>query len=217
MEAVSRVAIVAEELDFYGSGLAQMLNEELGFARVLRASNMGELEVLLASNPGVDLLAIDRGLPGARGAQTVAELRHRLPSLHIAVFSLCVDRTEILATLAAGAHGFIPKNYERDEVLHALRMVVQGAVFVPSCLADQRSGSSPDQAEAILSSLTERQRQVLSLVAEGCANKVIARQLGISPSTVKVHVNGAFRALGVHSRVGAIAALHSRQMMGMSV
>ncbi|KTE08105.1 hypothetical protein ATE76_16185 [Sphingopyxis sp. H093] len=103
---------------------------------------------------------------------------------------------------------------EQDEMLQAFRQVMAGQVYVPPIVSDVdaevRATGSSGSHQASLSSLTERQREVLAHMSMGKSNKEIARSLRISESTVKVHVAAAFRLLGVHNRVGAVAALQSR-------
>jgi DNA-binding NarL/FixJ family response regulator len=128
------------------------------------------------------------------------------------VLSESTELREVLTVLAAGAHGFIPKQMSScAELLDALRAVQESGVFVPQDLLSGGGTRHDDDEDVIdaepLARLTERQQQVIRLLSEGHANKVIARHLGISPSTVKVHVHAAFRALGVHSRLAALAAL----------
>jgi DNA-binding NarL/FixJ family response regulator len=189
-----------------------MLDREVGFDQVLLAHDYAALTDILSLGISVDFLALDFDLPGASGLATIREVRENHPSMRLAVLSDCTDLRDVLSILAAGAHGFIPKQIGNcAELLRALRAVEESGIFVPSDLVEcQSAGEYNDDdevSEAALSGLTERQQQVIRLLSEGCANKVIARQLGISPSTVKVHVHAAFRTLGVHSRLAALAAL----------
>lgn len=190
-----------------------MLQREVGFVEVIRAHDYASLSDILDLDFPVDFLALDYDLPGASGLATISELRQKQPGMRIAVFSERTELREVLSILAAGAHGFIPKQMtDCAELLRALRTVEEAGIFVPSSLVEARSWSNDDDEDAApnvdaLATLTERQQQVIKLLTEGHANKVIARELGISPSTVKVHVHAAFRALGVHSRLAALAAL----------
>jgi DNA-binding NarL/FixJ family response regulator len=189
-----------------------MLHRELGFAQVLRTDDYSGLSKILSLDSPVDFLALDFDLPGASGLTTIRELRRNQPGMRLAVFSECTDLRNVLSILAAGAHGFIPKQIGNcAELLRALQTVEESGIFVPSNLIDSEARRGDGDHENIdadaLAGLTERQQQVVRLLSEGHANKVIARELGISPSTVKVHVHAAFRALGVHSRLAALAAL----------
>lgn len=212
MVATRSIAVVAERQNFYNAGVAAMLQREVGFAKVLRAHDYTALMEIFALDLAVDFLALDFDLPGASGLATIRELREKQPTMRMAVFSECKDLREVLSILAAGAHGFIPKPFgDCAELLRALRTVEEDGVFVPSSMVEplrwrDEAGDEEINLDA-LAGLTERQQQVIKLVSEGHANKVIARALGISPSTVKVHVHAAFRALGVHSRLAALAAI----------
>jgi DNA-binding NarL/FixJ family response regulator len=109
--------------------------------------------------------------------------------------------------LSAGSHGFIPKNSSSLELEHALRATAGGQVFVSPMSADRSAPESSQPRTFNESQLTARQKEVLDLLAAGKSNKQIAWALGISEGTVKVHVNAAFRTLGVHNRVNATTAL----------
>lgn len=210
--ATRTTAIVAEKQNFYNAGLAAMLQREVGFAQVIRAHDYAALKNIFARGLHADFLALDFDLPGSSGLTTIAELREQQPAMRMAVFSERAEQREALAILAAGAHGFVPKQMtDCSELLHALRTIKKDGIYIPACLLESGiwHGEPKDQenSEQALAGLTARQQQVIRLLSEGHANKVIARELGISPSTVKVHVHAAFRALGVHSRLAALAAL----------
>lgn len=160
---------------------------------------------MLVLDGGIDLaLVVPDGIRG---------LRHRFPQLSLVIVDWRRDRDDVLGAIAQGAHGFIPKDMEQDEMLNAFRQVMAGQVYVPPIVSDvdaeQRVKGASGSHQASLSSLTERQREVLTHMSLGKSNKEIARSLRISESTVKVHVAAAFRLLGVHNRVGAVAALQS--------
>ncbi|HWJ38342.1 MAG TPA: response regulator transcription factor [Sphingomicrobium sp.] len=212
MVATGSVAVVAERQSFYNAGLAAMLQHDVGFSRVVRAENYAELMKILALHSQVDFLALDFGLPGTAGLETIRKLREDHPAMRLAVFSERMELHEVLTILAAGAQGFIPRQIGNcSELLKALRTVQDSGIFVPPDLlgspANGHDHSDEDLDCEPLAQLTERQQQVIRLLSEGHANKVIARRLGISPSTVKVHVHAAFRTLGVHSRLAALAAI----------
>jgi DNA-binding NarL/FixJ family response regulator len=215
--ATRTIAVVAERQNFYNAGLAAMLEREVGFTEVIRAHDYLTLVNILAHHCSVDFLALDFELPGASGLATISALREKHAAMRIAVFSESTDLRDVLSILAAGAHGFIPKQMtDCAELLRALRTVEEAGMFIPSSLVGSRRRRDDEGDDAAtnghgFADLTERQQQVIKLLTEGHANKVIARELGISPSTVKVHVHAAFRALGVHSRLAALAALRSTQ------
>ena len=196
-------------------GLASIIRREFQNIEVATAGDAEEAAAWLAATGGHGMLVLDGGVDlnsvapgGIRG------LRRRYPQLSLVIVDWRRDRDTMLRAIGEGAHGFISKDMEQDEMLQAFRQVMAGQVYVPpivgnidsEILATGSSGSQP----ASISSLTERQHEVLTHMSMGKSNKEIARSLRISESTVKVHVAAAFRLLGVHNRVGAVAALQSR-------
>ena len=202
------VAVVAGEEEFFSGGVAAMLKRQLGYTTVLRAKSLVDLSELLALKMRIDLLVLEIDLPGSQGAMTVRQMHSTWPEMPIAVLTESRDEHEILGLLAAGAQGVIPRDPANCAViLEGLRTVSNLGVYVPQS-RDTDKDSARHESPA---GLTERQRQVISLLSRGYPNKVIARELGISPSTVKVHVHAAFRTLGVHNRMAAAAALWPQQ------
>lgn len=214
LSAVSRALIWERQL-LCRSGLASIIRREFGYCDVATAGDADQALDWLAASGAHDMLVLDGGIDlksvvpgGIRG------LRHRFPQLSLVIVDWRRDRDAVLRAISEGAHGFIPKDMEQDEMLQAFRQVMAGQVYVPPIVSDVdaevRGAGSSGSHQASLSSLTERQREVLTHMSMGKSNKEIARSLRISESTVKVHVAAAFRLLGVHNRVGAVAALQSR-------
>jgi DNA-binding NarL/FixJ family response regulator len=213
LSAVSRTLVWERQL-LCRSGLASIIRREFDYCDVATAGDADEALDWLAATGAHDMLVLDGGIDlksvvpgGIRG------LRHRFPQLSLVIVDWRRDRDAVLRAISDGAHGFIPKDMEQDEMLQAFRQVMAGQVYVPPIVSDvdaevRATGSSGSHQGSL--SLTERQREVLTHMSMGKSNKEIARSLRISESTVKVHVAAAFRLLGVHNRVGAVAALQSR-------
>jgi DNA-binding NarL/FixJ family response regulator len=216
MATQQAIAVVAESQDFYSAGVAAVLERQFGFTTVLTARNLDQLLVIFAT-ASVSLAVVADDLPGSDGVNTIRLLRSLYPDLRLAIFSQRSDDRDVLTMLAAGAHGVISRpNGDCTELMRALRTVSKGSIFVPA-MAENDDSDSDERAEAgALKELTERQQQVIKLLSDGHPNKVIARVLGISPSTVKVHVHAAFRVLGVHSRLAAVAAVRPRPLDSVS-
>lgn len=206
------VAIVADDNALCGAGLLHIMETCLSFSKVLTCRNFRELAGILGQYQSrVTLAVINYDLPGMKRANGLRRLCETWPSARILVTADGCDRDTILEVFSAGSHGFIPKSSSAPELEQALRATAEGHVFVSPMLMDQKSPELFQPKTAVNGTrLTVRQKEVLELVAAGKSNKQIANALGISEGTVKVHVNAAFRALGVHNRVSATTALLAR-------
>lgn len=214
MIQTARSVVVADSHSMSRAGLAGMFAAELGMAEVLETSDFAGALVSIACVPQIGLLAVDFDLPGMGGSEGLRRLRMDHPGVLVVVLGARRDRELVLAALCAGAHGYIPKDMPCDQMCAVFRSVLSGQIYVPPLVSEVaptppkpvRAGGAPADA-----ALTERQREVLRLLASGRSNKEIARTLHIAEGTVKVHIAAAFRILGVHNRVGAAAALREWQ------
>lgn len=172
-----------------------------------------------------DLVLLDLGIPGFSHLESLYRFREVAPVVPVIVISASDDRATILEALDQGAMGFIPKTSRRDVLMRALELVLAGGIYIPP-QALEKSGeslsanrhrpeavhhesapSSPVHPPAtMVSSLTGRQRDVLDLLVKGMPNKLICRELGLSPNTVKSHVGAIFRALNATNRTQAVLA-----------
>ncbi|HET9336028.1 MAG TPA: response regulator transcription factor [Sphingomicrobium sp.] len=204
----NHVAVIADESALCCAGLIHILNGCLSFSKVLTCRNFRELAGLLGEyRSRVGLAVVQFDLPGMKRINGLRRICETWPSVPILVTGDCCDRDTILDVLSAGSHGFIPKSSSPAELEQALRATAGGQVFV-SPMSVTRSAPEPAESKGFHEAeLTARQKEVLTLLAAGKSNKQIAWALGISEGTVKVHVNAAFRALGVHNRVNATTAL----------
>lgn len=215
MAPLGSIAVVAEDQEFWRDGIASMLKRQLRYSKILHANRYDQLIDCLETEPAPALATVELSLPGLQGYAGVRQLREQFPDVRLIVISAVADRETILHSLAAGIHGFIPKRFQGSEILAAMTLIMKGHVFVPPDLPEMPERREADQEEshffnAAGANLTRRQRDVIQLLAEGKSNKEIAALLQITEGTVKVHVNAAFRALGVHNRVSAVVALQPK-------
>lgn len=163
----------------------------------------GEEAVELCLETTPDVLLLDLSMPDLDGIEVTRRVLAGAPSVRVVVFTSFSDRERILQALDAGAMGYLLKDAEPDEIHAALRAAARGeAPLAPRAAAEllaERQTRSP--AAAI--DLTAREREVLTLVVEGMANKQIARRLGISERTVKGHLTNLFQRIGVADRTQA--------------
>lgn len=165
------------------------------------------IELALSEHP--DVVLLDMRMPEMTGLAVLCELRARGAKGPVAILTTSRDEKDVIEALQCGAQGYLLKDMEPDELLLALSAIVRGETVVAKELtgvlakAVQGERMNTGLAPHLLSELTPREREILCHLAEGQSNKVIARNLGISDGTVKLHVKAILRKLGVHSRVEA--------------
>jgi len=170
-------------------------------ATVLEASNIqGALDKLALEWP-VDLLVLDLQMPGMSELDGFFAIHRRYPSLPIVIVSGLSDPRTIRSLLDGGARGYIPKLASSEQLMDALRRVLQGEVYLPDALfiPDPQIATSEEATP-----LTSRQLQILPLLAEGLPNKRIAQTLGVTEGTVKQHLKELFRRLNASNRTQAV-------------
>ena len=155
-----------------------------------------------------DVVLMDMVMPGGDGASAIAQIRQRYPLAAIIALTSFGDEQLIEAALRAGAHGFLYKNVSVDELADAIRQVHRGRTILDPKAADVmlRLVSGTEPLPALKSDLSERENAVLQLVAQGLANKQIAAQLKLQPSTVKQYISNILSKLNVQSRTEAVAS-----------
>lgn len=159
---------------------------------------------VLSREPPFDLVLLDLGLPGLRGRAALDAVLGRAGQAPVVVVTGTEPGPEALELLRVGARGYVPKRASAAELVAVLRFVLDGGTHVPQVVL-----SAPGAGEA---HLTPRQREVLTLLARGAANKDIAQVLGISEATVRVHVSSVMRALGVENRTQAATSRLGRSL-----
>ena len=194
--------LIADDHPMVRDALARTLREIEPTAEVQQADDFDTL-LRLALDGSSDLVLLDLNMPGMGGIAGLQRLRARLPTLPVVVASGQDDAATIRAVLAAGAAGFIPKSERPEVLLGALRLVLAGGVYVPprSLDAPPTLPASPAGAAALL---TPRQRDVLRAMSRGQPNKLIARELGLTEGTVKIHIAAILRALQARNRTEAV-------------
>jgi DNA-binding NarL/FixJ family response regulator len=189
--------------------LTQVLPDLDTDLEMVGAMNREETLTMLARHPDCALILLDLALPGAHGLALLAELRRDFPRLPIVVLSATHDRATVGSALSAGARGFIAKTAHPRLLLDAVRTVLAGGEHVTRDIAPNRTAMIDGVPVDVLG-LTQRQSEVMLLLAQGKPNKLICRDLRLSEGTVKVHVSAILKALNVHSRSQVIVELARR-------
>ena len=178
-------------------GIAALVNGEPDLKLVAEASNGNEaIDAFRSHRPDVTLM--DLQMPEVDGIDAIDRIRREFPEARIIILTTYSGDTQVLRALKAGARGYILKGHVHKELLDAIRAVHAGQKRIPPEIAAQLADHATDDA------LTEREIDVLRLVAAGNANKQIADQLSIGEATVKSHISNILSKLGANDRSHAV-------------
>lgn len=192
-------------------GLSQLLRAGEPGIEVLVAADVLAGVALAAAHPDLDAVLLDLNLPGLSGAAGVRQFGLNCPALPVLVLSSSEDAEDVREALAAGALGYVPKSAGVQTLMGALNLVLAGEVYLPTLLLDPATAAASAPREQ--PGLTERQLDVLKLLAEGQSNKEIARGLDIAEKTVKAHVGAIFRYLNVTNRTQAVTVAQRARLL----
>jgi DNA-binding NarL/FixJ family response regulator len=168
----------------------------------------GDDAVRLAGRAQPDVVLMDVNMPGLDGIEATRRLVDAAPHVAVLVLTMHDDVVSVFAAVRAGARGYLLKGASRAEILRALRAVAAGdAIFGPGVarrLMTYFAQPAPSGVERPFPELTEREHEILDLVARGRSNAEITAQLGLSPKTIRNHVSNVFAKLQVRDRAEAI-------------
>jgi DNA-binding NarL/FixJ family response regulator len=205
MEDSVRV-IIADDHPVFREGMRGRLDRVADIAVVGEAAS-GDEAVELAHKLEPHIILMDIKMPGLNGIEATREIQRANPQIGILVLTMFEDDDSVFAAMRAGAKGYLLKDSGGEGVVHAIRAVASGeAVFGPG-VAERMIGffSAPRSApQRAFPQLTEREEEVLSLVAQGKSNREIARQLFVSLKTVRNHVSNILLKLQVADRAQAV-------------
>lgn len=198
--------LVIDDHTLFVTGLGALL-EQHGIQ--VAATSVGQEGIELIPELEPDVVLLDLRMPGMNGLEVLRTLRDAENPIPVVMLTTSEEEADLLEALRLGAQGYLLKDMDPDELVAALRRAQQGeTVIAPrltSALARAAQGETrgvPGRME-LEELLTPREFEILQHLAEGQSNKVIARELGISDGTVKLHVKSILRKLNVHSRVEA--------------
>jgi two-component system, NarL family, nitrate/nitrite response regulator NarL len=209
--------MVVDDHTLFRRGLIALLSQDERFEVVCEAADSGEA-LRCAERDRPDLILLDNHLPGVRGVDAIAGLKELLPDARVLMLTVSENEDDLAAALQAGADGYLLKTINSEDLSDSILKVLAGEsvvspemttklvtafrarVAVPASAPAPANGGTPADA---IDSLSAREREILTLIARGASNKVIARDLDIAETTVKIHVQHILRKLGLSSRVQA--------------
>jgi two-component system, NarL family, nitrate/nitrite response regulator NarL len=218
--------LLVDDHHLFRRGLKALLEQDERFKVCGEAGDVGEaLRCLAQQSP--DVILLDNHLPGVRGMDGIPALKDAAPRARILMLTVSENADDLSVALKAGADGYLLKTVESDQLCDAILRVVDGhSVVSPEMMTKlvsvvrQRPDAGDSQAAPLETSpreasgldlLSPREREILDLIARGDSNKLIARQLDIAETTVKIHVQHILRKLNLSSRVqAAVYATHQK-------
>lgn len=196
-EATIRILIVDDQRLFRQS--LQLLLEQDPEIVVVGETGDGQEGVVLATEMNPDMVLLDVGLPGLPGPQVAQLIHERASQIKILMLSVHDDDERIRESLAAGAVGYILKDADYREFLRIIKKIIRNEPITSPFLM-----SPTPEKQSLILSLTAKERNVLRLLSEAKSNKEIARELGLSPETIKSHLQKIYVKLNVSSRTEAM-------------
>jgi two-component system nitrate/nitrite response regulator NarL len=197
--------LLVDDHTLFRSGVRLLLQRQPDFEVVAEAGD-GVEGLKRAKELKPDVVLLDLNLPGLSGLETLQLLTQDLPSCAVIILTVSEEADELGQALRDGARGYLVKNIDADALTSAIRRAAGGepviAESMTAKLVQQFRGQAPQSpGNSDRNRLTARERQIVQWLARGASNKVIARELDVSESTVKIHVQNVLKKLNLTSRV----------------
>ena len=201
--------VVADDDPAFRGALVDVLGADPRFL-VVEAVPSGEGIVDVARRAGAHLVLLDVRMPGNSGIEACTAIKAKAPKTKILILTASDEESDLFSAIKAGASGYLLKDLPTEEIAEAVRMVHSGQSMIPPHMASQliaefsRLSNEPAKDSAPGPRLTDRELEVLRLVAKGLNNREVAKELFISENTVKNHVRNILEKLQLHSRMEAV-------------
>lgn len=214
MEGVT--VLIADDEPSFRSGLRALLGSADGLDIVGDAAD-GEEVIRLAAELQPDVVLMDINMPGINGIEATRQVLATSPHIAVLMLTMFEDDDSVFAAMRAGAHGYLLKGALKAELLRAIRTVTGGGVVFGAAIAHRTmryfATLTPIGPGGLFPELTNREREVLSLIAQGHNNADIARRLHVSGKTVRNHITNIFSKLQVADRSQAIVLARDSGLM----
>jgi DNA-binding NarL/FixJ family response regulator len=214
--------LLVDDHELVRKGFRLMLDAQPDLTVVGEAADGAEA-VRLSRRLDPDVVLMDLHMPGVAGVHATEQITGELPGVRVLALSTFDLDENVLAALRAGACGFLPKDVSPEELVEGVRVVHRGeAAVAPRLLtgligtfvrAPERRRATPSPHRDALARLTEREREILVLIARGLSNTELAERLGVAASTVKNHVTSLFAKIGVRDRAQAVIVAYEAALI----
>jgi DNA-binding NarL/FixJ family response regulator len=205
--------LIVDDHPIVRDGLRGVFDGETGFVVAGEASDglealarVGELDV--------DVVLLDLRMPRMGGVEAIRRLREQAPDIRVLVLTTYDTESDVLPAIEAGATGYLLKDAPRDDLIRAVQSAHEGRAVLAPSVAQRLMGRIQAPAPASVETLTDREMEVLRLVADGTTNREAARKLFISEATVKTHLLHLYAKLGVRDRAAAVGEAYKRGLLG---
>jgi DNA-binding NarL/FixJ family response regulator len=199
--------LIVDDHDLFRTGLKNLL-EEQGIHVVGEAAN-GKTAIRLTSELAPDIVIMDLNMPGLTGVETTRQLSSLAPLTRVIVLTISAEDSDVMSAIMAGACGYLLKDSSIHDLIASIRAAAAGEALISPQIAAKvlqrlrAQSASTDAAETIRAELSRRELEVLKLIANGKDNAQIARELFISPKTVKNHISNILMKLQIENRIQA--------------
>ncbi len=202
MKSMNRL-VIAEDHAILREGLRSLLSSDPGLQVVAEARD-GHEAIAVVEKHRPDLILLDLSMPRMNGMDAIGEISRRFPETRILVLTVHKTEEYIQAALQAGASGYVLKDAAYAELIHAIRSILDGKPFLSPEVSQKviegyLEGKKTGEVTTVWDTLTQREREILKMIAEGHKNKEIADFLCISPKTVEKHRANLMKKLDLHS------------------
>ena len=209
--------VVADDHPVVLHGVAELLRAE-GDLRIVAMCHDGLSAISAIRQAQPDVAVLDIAMPGKSGLDVLSAIAHDGVATRVILLTATASDSQILTAIARGAKGVLLKDTAPKDLISCVRDVAAGREWLPPEIVDaalEHESGRRLQRELIENGLTERERQVMRLVAQGLANKEVGRHLGVSEGTVKIHLHKIYEKLGVANRtaLAALAIAHRDELM----
>ena len=205
--------LITDEQSLFRDGLTLRLKEINPTAIILQSSDLIEMQKILSKELDIDILILDIDLAELNITEIINKIKNLSPNTKIIAISSSEDIRTIKKILSYGVKGYITKKCDSNILSGALKLILDGGTYIPPIMLDNNlEYNSINFSSPLKKNLTNRQSQVLYLIAQGKSNKQIAYDMGVSEATVKLHINALLRSLKVNNRTQAVI---TAQKMGL--